>query len=223
MKCNLKAIALVCLGVSFYHSSWAQLASSAEGIRERYAKRAEKADRIKEEFTAKIHKDYETEVKAAQEELKRTFDAAIRVAAVRGQTEEVRQLTLQKEALLGEQTGSSSSAMASTATAGGSDYKDLLGTWATPSGSSFRYIFEFKGNKDVNYTYEYTSNSGASKNIAEYRASQKDGRIVITSSRESNTRWEVTLPFDPSDLKITRYYEGNNGSNSFTYKLTRQP
>jgi hypothetical protein len=145
------------------------------------------------------------------------------MAAVRGQTEEVRQLTLQKEALLGEESSSPSTAMTSKTAAGGAVYKDLIGTWATQSGSNYRYIFEFKGSKEVNYTYEYTSTSGASKTTSEFRASEKDDKIVLTNTRESNTRWEVALPFDPSDLKITRYYESENGSNSFTYKLTRQP
>jgi hypothetical protein len=103
------------------------------------------------------------------------------------------------------------------------DYNALTGSWSTSASSgATKYMFEFKANRTVTYTFETKATDGQ-----EYRASQKADKIVITS-KDSNVRqryknwFEIRLPFQTDKLEITRFYESDNNSSSNTYVLTKQ-
>lgn len=210
------------MGCTFAH---AQLSSPAEAIKDRYLKRVAAADKIKAEATERLSRGYENEIKMAQEEMKRGFDSAIQTATFRNRTEEVRQLTQERETLLNSQ---SSNALQASTTGQGSDYKDLVGTWITPPGSNYTYTFEFKSNKEVTYTYNYQSNSESNQYSYQYRASQKGDRIVIDKTREASNSsetisyYEINIPFNTDSLEVNHHYSSASSKYVRTYKLIRK-
>lgn len=197
----------------------AQLASSPTAAQDRYLQRIAAAEKVKNDGMAKLTQDYNNNTRFAQEELKRSFEAMIRTAAMRNQTEEVRTLTLQMESIINPQgvvlDGSSSFQ------AQGTDYKNLVGTWVTLPNSGYNYTFEFKGNKNVLYTYEYKTTSGSSKYSYEYRATQKADKIILSRSSDSNSWFEIALPFDTTKMSIIRRYESANSNTTNTYTLVK--
>ena len=201
-------------------ASQAQTVTSATAARDLYLQRISAAEKVKNDGIARLTQDFAKNTRYAQGDLKRSFEAMIRTAAMRNQTEEVRSLTLQMESLINPNGAVSGS---SPFRGQGTDYKELVGTWTTLPSSGTAYTFEFKANKNVLYTYEYKSSTGGSKSSYEYRATQKADSIVLSRSSDSNTRFEIKLPFDPSRMEITRHYESSNSNSSYTYILVKQP
>ena len=78
----------------------AQLVSNANRVKERYQQRVATAEKNKNDANSQLTLRYESEVKMAQDEVKRNFEQLIRAAAMRSQIEEVRNLTLQMESIV---------------------------------------------------------------------------------------------------------------------------
>lgn len=216
--CLWASLSFLMLGVQ------AQGQSALEVASERYLARVAAADKTKTEALSRLQQGYDNELKAAKDETAAAFDALIQSAALRSRTEEVRQLTLQREALI---SGQGQAAAFASGGKEGFQYQDLVGTWVSKPrpGYTSTYTFEFSASKEMIYTYEYKSNTGENKNTYRYQATAKEDRIIFDSPNftdPTSNYYEIVLPFDPNDLAITHHFKTTTGIGSNTYKLERK-
>ena len=207
----------------------AQMASSADKAKERYQQRLAAAEKLKNDGVAKLTASYDAEVKLAREEVKKAFDPLIKAAAMRNQTEEVRNLTLQMESVVNPDGVSMPSGDSSTAT--GKDFRELLGVWETTgedgSPGSLK-TFEFKNPRTVVYSYSYDTSGGGKYSSTEvWKATTKPDKIIIEDSRRyagNYKHWyEIKIPFDPNAVEITSFSEeGSGAKRSSSFRLTRK-
>lgn len=210
----------------------AQILPNADRAKERYQQRLVAADKIKTDGIAKLTLNYETEVKSARDECKRTFESLIRTAALRNQTEDARALSLQMETFMNAGGVGLSGQNATGQT--GTDFKQLIGMWeSADSQSGYSRSFEFKLPRTVFYTHTYSlTGGGKGSSTDEWKATSKvdkPDKITITR-KESRTysyshykEWyEIKVPFGLDSLEITRFTESSGRNSNQTFRLKRK-
>jgi len=201
----------------------AQSGFTAANARERYQQRLAAAEKNKNDGIAKVTDAYAAEVKAAQDEVRRSFEPLIRAAAMWNKTEEVTALTHQIESIINPD----GAIPATPGPAQGRDFIQLIGKWELDdSEGGFFKTVEFKSPKIVLFTRVFFSNSGKRLETEEWKATTKLDKIVIERTEQymistSFKQWyEITIPFSKDVLEMTRYSEspGRNSSESFHFK-----
>jgi len=230
MKTNryVDCVTIILCGILFIApAARGQLASVTDGIIARYKERLALAEKNRDAGVARAQLSFESEKKLAQEEVKRAFESPIRSAAFRNQTDDVRKLTAQLDAIIDPEHASRTSEGDSLPN--GTDYKSLVGTWISSNvnGSNSVQTFEFKSNRSVTYTSTYNGQGNKNTNTQEFRATVKKDKIVIeqkqTYAYSTYKHWyEIMLPFDSNKLSIVRRYESNGSNRSNTIELTKK-
>ena len=195
---------------------------SPETIKEDYQKRLAIAEKAKNNGIIALTDAYNGEVRSAQDDVRRKFAPLIRSAAIWDRSNEVSTLTFQMESIINP----NNAIAAGQGSIQGSSFKQLVGKWESSEAEGSSKLFEFKSPQIVLITQVFTSTYGNSSNTEEWSATMKADKIVFESdtrfSSSSSKHWyEIALPFNADDLKITYHYEHTTHSSTRIYHLKR--